>query len=187
MPDTLVLMPRGPVHFGYNPPSSDRHLSPDPMPVGTFAIDLERAVGIAVAGGLDSIWISDHLMSADRFRLEAWTMLTWVAARFPGVPLGTSVLADGFRHPPLLAKMAATVSALSGNQVILGYGAGWDEPEYRAYGYDFPPTANASTGWTSRCRSSANCGRAVRSTMTDPTFDSRAPTASRRRCRCHWS
>jgi alkanesulfonate monooxygenase SsuD/methylene tetrahydromethanopterin reductase-like flavin-dependent oxidoreductase (luciferase family) len=48
------------------------------------------------------------------------------------------VLANSYRHPPLLAKMAASLQHLSGGRFILGYGAGWVEEEYRAYGYEFP-------------------------------------------------
>ena len=47
-------------------------------------------------------------------------------------------MANSYRHPPLLAKMAASLQYLSGGRFILGYGAGWAEDEYRAYGYDFP-------------------------------------------------
>jgi alkanesulfonate monooxygenase SsuD/methylene tetrahydromethanopterin reductase-like flavin-dependent oxidoreductase (luciferase family) len=48
------------------------------------------------------------------------------------------VLANSYRHPPLLAKMAASLQQMSGGRFILGYGAGWLEPEYRGYGYEFP-------------------------------------------------
>jgi alkanesulfonate monooxygenase SsuD/methylene tetrahydromethanopterin reductase-like flavin-dependent oxidoreductase (luciferase family) len=65
-------------------------------------------------------------------------MLSWIASRHPGVTLGTSVLVDGFRHPPLLAKMVATLGALTGSPMIVGYGAGWEEGEFRAFGYPFP-------------------------------------------------
>jgi alkanesulfonate monooxygenase SsuD/methylene tetrahydromethanopterin reductase-like flavin-dependent oxidoreductase (luciferase family) len=125
------------VHFGYNPPSSDRRLSDEPLRADTFPADVDRAVGLALDGGFDSVWISDHVMSGDRYRLEAWTLLTWIASRHPGITIGTSVLADAFRHPPLLAKMVATLGALTDCRFILGYGAGWDEAEYRAFGYPF--------------------------------------------------
>jgi alkanesulfonate monooxygenase SsuD/methylene tetrahydromethanopterin reductase-like flavin-dependent oxidoreductase (luciferase family) len=46
---------------------------------------------------------------------------------------------QSFRNPALLAKMGATLQFLSGGRFILGLGAGWNEEEYRAYGYDFPP------------------------------------------------
>jgi alkanesulfonate monooxygenase SsuD/methylene tetrahydromethanopterin reductase-like flavin-dependent oxidoreductase (luciferase family) len=49
------------------------------------------------------------------------------------------VLCQSFRNPALVAKMAATLQFLSGGRYILGMGAGWHAPEYRAYGYAFPP------------------------------------------------
>ena len=47
------------------------------------------------------------------------------------------VVATSFRNPALLAKMADTVDEISGGRLILGLGAGWHEPEYRAFGYPF--------------------------------------------------
>jgi alkanesulfonate monooxygenase SsuD/methylene tetrahydromethanopterin reductase-like flavin-dependent oxidoreductase (luciferase family) len=49
------------------------------------------------------------------------------------------VLCNSFRNPAHLAKMAATLQALSGGRLVLGIGAGWNEEEYRAYGWPFPP------------------------------------------------
>ncbi|MET0773687.1 MAG: LLM class flavin-dependent oxidoreductase [Candidatus Limnocylindrales bacterium] len=126
-----------PVHFGYNPPTSDRRLTAEPFRPETFAEDVDRAIGLALDGGFDSVWVSDHLMSADRYRLEAWTLLSWIASRHPGITVGTSVLVDAFRPAPLLAKMVASLAALTGCHMIVGYGAGWDEPEFRAFGYPF--------------------------------------------------
>jgi alkanesulfonate monooxygenase SsuD/methylene tetrahydromethanopterin reductase-like flavin-dependent oxidoreductase (luciferase family) len=77
-------------------------------------------------------------MTADRYRLECWTQLTWVAARFPAQMLSTIVMANSYRHPPMLAKMAASLQEFSHGRFILGYGAGWAEEEYHAYGYEFP-------------------------------------------------
>jgi alkanesulfonate monooxygenase SsuD/methylene tetrahydromethanopterin reductase-like flavin-dependent oxidoreductase (luciferase family) len=73
------------------------------------------------------------------FRMDVWTQLTWIAARYPGPLLGTIVLSNSYRHPPLMAKMAASLQAFSRGRLVLGYGAGWLEREYRAYGYEFPP------------------------------------------------
>ena len=95
----------------------------------------------AEAGGVDSVWIYDHLL----FRLgghasgihEAWTLLTAVAAVTTRVEVGTIVLATSFRNPALLAKMATTLDEVSGGRVILGLGCGWHEPEYTAFGYPF--------------------------------------------------
>jgi alkanesulfonate monooxygenase SsuD/methylene tetrahydromethanopterin reductase-like flavin-dependent oxidoreductase (luciferase family) len=78
-----------PVHFGYNPPSGDRRL--EPVVPATYRDDLDRVLGI-VEPVFDSVWVSDHFMTEDRFRLEAWTLLTWIAARRPALSLGTIVL-----------------------------------------------------------------------------------------------
>jgi alkanesulfonate monooxygenase SsuD/methylene tetrahydromethanopterin reductase-like flavin-dependent oxidoreductase (luciferase family) len=89
----------------------------------------------------DSLWIADHFYGFDAKTdpfLEAWTTLTWLAARHPNVDLCHHVLGHGYRPPALTAKMAATLQTLSGGRFILGIGAGWREDEYRAYGYDFP-------------------------------------------------
>lgn len=89
----------------------------------------------------DSVWVCDHFYGFDRRTdpfLEAWTTLTWLAARFPTVLLGHHVLGVGYRNPALTAKMAATLQVLSGGRFILSLGAGWREEEYHAYGYEFP-------------------------------------------------
>jgi len=91
-----------------------------------------------VTGHFDSAWFVDHLQYEDNQMLEGWTALTYLAALHPQLMYGHAVLAQSFRNPALLAKMAATLQYLSGGRFILGIGAGWKEDEYRAYGYDFP-------------------------------------------------
>ena len=126
------------LQFGYHPPAGDRGIERvDPE---TFLTDLDRILTVA-APAFESVWISDHFMTNDRYRLECWTLLTWIAARHPEPLLGTIVLANSYRHPALLAKMAASLQELSGGRLILGYGAGWAGDEYRGYGYPFPPLA----------------------------------------------
>ena len=93
------------------------------------------------AQSFKSVWISDHLAYADEFRLECWTHLTWVAAQYPNVDLGTIVMCNSWRQPSLMAKMAASLHWMSNGRLILGYGAGWHEGEYRSYGFDFPSPA----------------------------------------------
>ena len=123
------------IEFGYNPPTGNRQL--ERVEPKSFVRDLQHVLDVACKH-FESIWISDHHMTADRYRLECWTQLTWVAARFPGPLLGTIVMSNSYRHPPMLAKMAASLQEFSHGRFILGYGAGWAEEEYHAYGYDFP-------------------------------------------------
>jgi alkanesulfonate monooxygenase SsuD/methylene tetrahydromethanopterin reductase-like flavin-dependent oxidoreductase (luciferase family) len=60
-------------------------------------------------------------------------------ARYPDKLCGHEVLCNSFRNPAHLAKMTATLQALSGGRLVLGIGAGWNEEEYRAYGWPFLP------------------------------------------------
>ena len=89
--------------------------------------------------GFDAVWISDHLGFGDPHgewhgAWESWTLLSALAAATSRVRLGTYVTAMPLRNPALLAKMAETLDEVSGGRVILGLGAGWNEPEFRAYG-----------------------------------------------------
>jgi probable F420-dependent oxidoreductase len=92
--------------------------------------------------GFDAVWISDHLGFGDpdgdwSGAWESWTLLSALAAATTRVRLGTYVSAAPFRNPALLAKMAETLDEVSGGRVILGLGAGWNEPEFRAFGLPF--------------------------------------------------
>ena len=92
--------------------------------------------------GYDSLWCSDHIFldanSADRNCLEAWTLLAALAADTDTIGLGTLVTCNSYRHPALLAKIAASIDMISNGRLWFGYGTGWKEIEYNAYGYDFP-------------------------------------------------
>ena len=91
--------------------------------------------------GLDSIWVGDHLLYRDeegvRGPWEAWTSLAGLAEATSRVALGPLVAATSFHSPAMLAKMASTVDEISGGRLILGLGAGWNETEYRAYGFPY--------------------------------------------------
>jgi alkanesulfonate monooxygenase SsuD/methylene tetrahydromethanopterin reductase-like flavin-dependent oxidoreductase (luciferase family) len=73
--------------------------------------------------------------------LESWTRLAFLAGAYPRFRYGHLVLAQGFRNPALVAKMAASLSELTDGRFVLGLGAGWKEDEYVAYGYGFPDAA----------------------------------------------
>ncbi|MCI0546314.1 MAG: LLM class flavin-dependent oxidoreductase [Candidatus Rokubacteria bacterium] len=90
-------------------------------------------------GPFESLWFPDHVQYGTNKVAEGWTLLAYALARYPDKLCGHEVLCNSFRNPAHLAKMAATAQALSGGRVILGIGAGWNEEEYRAYGWPFPP------------------------------------------------
>jgi alkanesulfonate monooxygenase SsuD/methylene tetrahydromethanopterin reductase-like flavin-dependent oxidoreductase (luciferase family) len=89
-------------------------------------------------GAFNSAWVPDHLMKGDSPLLEAWTTITWFAAKAPSFTFGNLVLSQSYRNPALLAKMAATFHHWSGGRLILGIGAGWQADEYAAYDYPYP-------------------------------------------------
>ena len=68
---------------------------------------------------------------------EGWSLLAALAAATDRIEIGSLVTCTVFRHPALLAKIADTIDEVSGGRLILGLGAGWHEPEYRAFGFPF--------------------------------------------------
>lgn len=91
--------------------------------------------------GYDALWFDDHFWfpgEPDRDHLEVWTALAGVALATRRVSIGPLVACHSYRSPGLLAKLAASVDAMSGGRLRLGLGVGWMEDEYRAFGYPFP-------------------------------------------------
>ena len=88
--------------------------------------------------GFDSLWVTDHIVTAHQFYAVSWldslTTLAHVAAITERVRLGTSVLILPVRQPVVLAKEIATLQHLSGGRYIFGIGTGWYGPEFEAAG-----------------------------------------------------
>ena len=95
--------------------------------------------------GWDGMWLADHFMqNAEDTSTpwpEAWTTLSALAPLVPRVRLGTLVTGNTYRHPAVLAKMAATVDHISGGRLVLGLGSGWQENEHAQYGIEFSTVA----------------------------------------------
>ncbi len=92
------------------------------------------------AMGFDSLWVCDHLYGPQSPTipiLEAWTLLSAVAAVTSKVELGTLVTPAGMRNPAHLGKTIATVDAIAGGRVIAGLGAGWMPREFTDFGVPF--------------------------------------------------
>ena len=71
--------------------------------------------------------------------LEAWTMLAAMASATRRIRVGVMVTGNVYRHPALLANMAATVDVVSHGRLEIGIGAGWNQQECDAYGIELPP------------------------------------------------
>jgi alkanesulfonate monooxygenase SsuD/methylene tetrahydromethanopterin reductase-like flavin-dependent oxidoreductase (luciferase family) len=105
--------------------------------VNQWLDDLEELLP-SLTGHFKSLWMTDHFMRGETPVYEAWTVLSYAAARWPQFDLGPMVLGQSYRNPAMLAKMGATLQSLSRGRLIMAVGAGWKADEYLAYGYAFP-------------------------------------------------
>jgi probable F420-dependent oxidoreductase len=120
--------------FGLNVPTSTE---PGTDPIA-FALRAE-------ALGFDFLSANDHLHGPSP-RYEAWTLLSWIAARTSCIRLATRVLGVPYRNPAVLAKMAESFDRLSDGRLILGIGAGSGDQEFRAFGLGEVPLRDRMTG-----------------------------------------
>lgn len=108
-----------------------------------FATVLERTLA-AEAAGFDSVWLMDHLAApaaTDQDTFEGWTLAAALAARTNTIRIGHLVTCDPFRHPALLAKMAATLDVISDGRLELGIGWGSVPDELTTFGIGTGPPA----------------------------------------------
>jgi alkanesulfonate monooxygenase SsuD/methylene tetrahydromethanopterin reductase-like flavin-dependent oxidoreductase (luciferase family) len=95
----------------------------------------------------DSVWVGDHLLyrgsgRPERAPWDAWTQLAALAVLTTRIRLGPLVAATPFHPPGMIARMAASIDEISGGRFTLGLGAGWNEPEFRAFGFPFDRTVS---------------------------------------------
>lgn len=91
--------------------------------------------------GYDSLLTWDHFIpligDTSGPNLEGWQILAAWAAITKRVQIAMLVSGNTYRHPAVLANMAATLDHISGGRAILGLGAAWNEQEHRMYGIPF--------------------------------------------------
>jgi F420-dependent oxidoreductase-like protein len=119
--------------------------------------------------GWDGVWVADHFMgpgvgplTAETPTLEAGSLVAALAAAVPRLRVGTLVYGNTYRHPAVVANMAATVDQISGGRFTLGLGAGWQENEHRQYGIPLPPVGE-------RVDRFGEALQVIRSLLTEPT------------------
>ena len=105
---------------------------------------IRRIAGHAEELGLDSLWVTDHVILPDsaipkfgKTFYEPLTVLAYVAGFTSKVAIGTSAIILPYRNPVVTAKQLSTLDVLSGGRLIFGAAAGWAEEEFKAFGVGF--------------------------------------------------
>ena len=117
-------------------------------------IEVERLLAVvrhAEEAGLDSVWVTDHVIVPHdvdviyrEHMLDPLAVLPWLAAATERVSLGTSVVILPYRTPIPVAKLLASVDVLSGGRLIVGVAIGWMEGEFAALGVPFKERVSRS-------------------------------------------
>lgn len=102
---------------------------------------ITSVAGTIESTGYESLWVYDHFHTVpeptQEVTYEAWTLMSALAAVTDTVRLGQMCTCNSYRPPSYLAKVAASIDAISGGRLEMGIGAGWYEHEYDGYGYPF--------------------------------------------------
>jgi F420-dependent oxidoreductase-like protein len=117
------------------------------------------------ATGWDGVYVADHFMPHGDFTpdvdhsapldgdtLECWSVVAALAAAVPRLRLGTLVSSVTYRHPAVLANIAAAVDNISDGRLVLGIGAGWQENEHAAYGIDLDTVSERLDRFEEACQ-----------------------------------
>lgn len=128
--------------------------------------------------GWDGVYIADHFMPngpgttpLDGDMLECWTVVSALAAAVPRLRLGTLVTSVTYRHPAVLANIAAAVDRISGGRLLLGIGAGWQENEHAAYGIDLGTVKERLDRFEEACEALTGLLREKRTTFAGEHYN----------------
>lgn len=122
---------------------------------------LERA-GVSIITAMDHFWQLSSKGQPDEPFLDCYSTLNALAAVTDQVELSALVTCPHYRHPGYLARLVASLDAISGGRAVLGIGSGWYEAEYEAIGVPFPDPAT-------RNRQMRDVIRLCRTAWTDPS------------------
>ena len=124
------------------------------------------------ATGWDGVYFADHFMPnatdatpLDGDTIECWSVMAALAATVPRVRLATLVTSVTYRHPAVLANIAAAVDNISGGRLLLGIGAGWQENEHAAYGMELGSVKERLDRFEEACEVVASLLREARTTF----------------------
>jgi F420-dependent oxidoreductase-like protein len=125
-------VPNRPIRFGIFPGA-----------VGATWSELRNVWQCADESGYSTVWIPDHFYAgygpSDGPCFEAWSVVAAMATATKRIGIGPMVSGNTYRHPAVVANMAATIDQISGGRLHLGVGAGWMKAEHEGYGIPLPP------------------------------------------------
>ena len=130
------------------------------------------------ATGWDGVYFADHFMPGaegpvDGDTLECWSVMAALAASVPRVRLAPLVSSVTYRHPALLANIAAAVDRISHGRLLLGIGAGWQENEHTAYGMELGTIKERLDRFEEACQVITSLVRLPRTTFAGRYFQLR--------------
>jgi len=135
--------------------------------------EVVQLASFADEAGWHSVYLCDHFLpyaeTSERAPagpvLEGWTALSGLSQRTSRVRLGPLVLGGTYRHPAVVANMAATLDRISGGRCVLGVGAGWQANEHLALGIPLPAVPDRLDAFEEACQVLRSLLREERTTV----------------------
>ena len=127
------------------------------------------------SAGWNGVWVADHFMVEESGEnstgvLEVWSTLAGLAAATNRITLGSLVCSVTYRHPAVLVSAAVTCDHISNGRFVLGVGAGWQENEHQAYGFELGGLKTRSDRFEDGCRAIRGLLDGESLTMQSPHF-----------------